>query len=76
MHLPALDFFRARICKTCDLEGFVGDCGCDFQTVNRANQIHFYPTMKKLVRSTFFRYFKVIYSGLAPMSMLVLGPWW
>lgn len=59
MHLPALDFFRARICKTCDLEGFVGDCGCDFQTVNRANQIHFYPTMKKLVRSTFFRYFKV-----------------
>lgn len=58
-HLPALDFFRARVCQTCDLDGLVGDCGCEFDTVNHANQEHFMPLLRELAQRTFFRYFKV-----------------
>lgn len=58
-HLPALDFFRQRVCQTCDLDGLVGDCGCEFDTVNQANQQHFMPLLRELAQRTFFRYFKV-----------------
>ena len=57
--MPALDFFRNKVCQTCDLDGFVGDCGCDFDTVNEATQQHFFPLLTDVVQRTFFRYFKV-----------------
>jgi hypothetical protein len=57
--LPAWSFFRSRICQTCDLDGYVHDCGCDFRTVNLANQHFFYPVLQDLVSRSFFRYFKV-----------------
>lgn len=57
--MPALDFMRSKVCQTCDLDGLVGDCGCEFDTVNQANQEHFQPLLRELVQRTFFRYFKV-----------------
>jgi preprotein translocase subunit SecG len=57
--LHALSFFRSRVCQTCDLVGSVGDCGCDFDTVNQATILHFFPLLTDLAQRTFFRYFKV-----------------
>lgn len=37
----------------------MGDCGCDFDTVNKANHQYFYPLLKNLVKRTFFQFFKV-----------------
>lgn len=37
----------------------MGDCGCDFQTVNQANHQYFYPLLQELIKKTFFQYFKV-----------------
>lgn len=65
-HMPALDFFRAKVCQTCDLDGFVGDCGCEFDTVNDANRQHFFPLLTDLVQRTFFRYFKVNLNKACP----------
>ncbi|KAM3577776.1 hypothetical protein VYU27_000319 [Nannochloropsis oceanica] len=65
-HLPMLDFFRARVCQTCDLDGFVGDCGCEFDTVNKATRQYFFPLLGDLAQRTFFRYFKVNLSKACP----------
>ncbi|KDP38682.1 hypothetical protein JCGZ_04035 [Jatropha curcas] len=39
--------------------GIVDDCCCDYETVNRLNEEILYPSLQDLVKTTFFRYFKV-----------------
>lgn len=45
---------------TCGLRGPIGGpCGCDYASVNRLNRDHVHPIVSSLVRTPFFRYFKV-----------------
>ncbi|XP_038721428.1 endoplasmic reticulum oxidoreductin-1-like isoform X1 [Tripterygium wilfordii] len=39
--------------------GMVEDCCCDYETVNRINEEALHPLLQELVRTPFFRYFKV-----------------
>ncbi|WCJ27436.1 Endoplasmic reticulum oxidoreductin-1 [Euphorbia peplus] len=39
--------------------GMVEDCCCDYETVDRLNQQVLYPSLQDLVKTPFFRYFKV-----------------
>mmetsp|Transcript_54406 Transcript_54406/g.107996 ORF Transcript_54406/g.107996 Transcript_54406/m.107996 type:complete len:604 (+) Transcript_54406:214-2025(+) len=48
------------LCRTARLDGqIVGDCSCDFETVDAATHDYFHPLLEKLQQTTFFRYFKV-----------------
>ncbi|CAD7695908.1 unnamed protein product [Ostreobium quekettii] len=44
---------------SCRLRGTVNDCCCDYETVNRVNQEHLHPVVSELVKTAYFRYFKV-----------------
>ncbi|XAR72493.1 hypothetical protein NMG60_11019149 [Bertholletia excelsa] len=39
--------------------GIVEDCGCDYETVDQINEEIVYPLLQELVKTPFFRYFKV-----------------
>ena len=39
--------------------GMVEDCCCDYETVDRLNEEVLYPSLQELVKTPFFRYFKV-----------------
>ncbi|XP_065878064.1 endoplasmic reticulum oxidoreductin-1-like [Euphorbia lathyris] len=39
--------------------GLVEDCCCDYETVDRLNQEVLHPSLQELVKTSFFRYFKV-----------------
>ncbi|KAJ4754603.1 Endoplasmic reticulum oxidoreductin-1 [Rhynchospora pubera] len=39
--------------------GMVEDYGCDYETVNRLNEEVLHPILQELVKTSFFRYFKV-----------------
>ncbi|XP_057722177.1 endoplasmic reticulum oxidoreductin-2-like [Arachis stenosperma] len=39
--------------------GMVEDCCCDYETVNRLNEGVLHPSLQELVKTPFFRYFKV-----------------
>uniref|UniRef100_A0A2P2IPH7 Endoplasmic reticulum oxidoreductin-1-like isoform X2 n=1 Tax=Rhizophora mucronata TaxID=61149 RepID=A0A2P2IPH7_RHIMU len=39
--------------------GMVEDCCCDYETVNNLNQDVLHPSLQELVKTPFFRYFKV-----------------
>ncbi|OAY25179.1 endoplasmic reticulum oxidoreductin-1 [Manihot esculenta] len=39
--------------------GMVEDCCCDYETVDRLNEELLYPSLQDLVKTPFFRYFKV-----------------
>ncbi|XP_048335600.2 endoplasmic reticulum oxidoreductin-1 isoform X1 [Ziziphus jujuba] len=39
--------------------GVVEDCCCDYETVDRLNEEVLYPSLQELVKTPFFRYFKV-----------------
>eukprot|EP00249_Psilotum_nudum_P018259 c26718_g1_i1 orf=619-1977(+) len=60
--------FRAYVsssktsCQCESLQNFTGvieDCCCDYETVNTLNRDVLYPLLKNLVKTPFFRYFKV-----------------
>lgn len=40
--------------------GIVEDCCCDYETVDSVNEAVLYPLLQDLVRTPFFRYFKVL----------------
>lgn len=47
-------------CESLDnLSGVVEDCCCDYATVNTLNRDVLFPLLQRLVRTPFFRYFKV-----------------
>jgi len=50
---------QCTLCRTATLVGRVGDCACDFETVDAATHSYFHPLLTKLQRTAFFRYFKV-----------------
>ena len=39
--------------------GMVEDCCCDYETVDRLNEAVLHPSLQELVKTPFFRYFKV-----------------
>lgn len=41
--------------------GIVEDCCCDYETVDSLNEGVLHPLLQDLVRTPFFRYFKVSY---------------
>lgn len=43
----------------CQLSGTVQDCCCDYVSVEKANKQHLNPLLTQLVKTPFFRYFKV-----------------
>ncbi|KAL3154147.1 hypothetical protein ABBQ32_013672 [Trebouxia sp. C0010 RCD-2024] len=43
----------------CQLSGTVQDCCCDYASVERANKQQFNPLLSQIVKTPFFRYFKV-----------------
>uniref|UniRef100_A0A2P2J687 Endoplasmic reticulum oxidoreductin-1 n=1 Tax=Rhizophora mucronata TaxID=61149 RepID=A0A2P2J687_RHIMU len=42
--------------------GMVEDCCCDYETVNHLNEEVLHPNLQELVKTPFFRYFKVVYN--------------
>ncbi|XP_012071512.1 endoplasmic reticulum oxidoreductin-1 isoform X2 [Jatropha curcas] len=59
---PKISLFRLTngYCGCCKkYSGIVDDCCCDYETVNRLNEEILYPSLQDLVKTTFFRYFKV-----------------
>ncbi|XP_042946028.1 endoplasmic reticulum oxidoreductin-2-like isoform X2 [Carya illinoinensis] len=42
-----------------DYSGIVEDCCCDYETVDRLNEEVLHPLLQELVKTAFFRYFKV-----------------
>lgn len=54
-------FFRkaATPCQCAKYTGMVEDCCCDYETVDRLNEEVLHPSLQELVKTPFFRYFKV-----------------
>ena len=44
--------------------GLVEDCCCDYKTVDHLNLEVLHPLLRELVKTPFFRYFKVCESAL------------
>eukprot|EP00639_Heterosigma_akashiwo_P035899 CAMPEP_0194725490 /NCGR_PEP_ID=MMETSP0296-20130528/27094_1 /TAXON_ID=39354 /ORGANISM="Heterosigma akashiwo, Strain CCMP2393" /LENGTH=335 /DNA_ID=CAMNT_0039629999 /DNA_START=64 /DNA_END=1068 /DNA_ORIENTATION=- len=58
--LPTLtEFLETNYCQAKKLQGSVGDCYCDYNSVNKATEKFFVPVLEDLVTTPFFRYFKV-----------------
>ncbi|XP_057808303.1 endoplasmic reticulum oxidoreductin-1-like isoform X1 [Salvia miltiorrhiza] len=62
----AITYNHAQIHKSCHCSqdarkytGIVEDCCCDYETVDGVNGAVLYPLLQDLVRTPFFRYFKV-----------------
>jgi hypothetical protein len=53
------------MCKTQRLEGSIDDCMCDVEAVQEINKRHFYPLLSEIVKTNFFKYFKVFKYFLA-----------
>ncbi|KAL0055639.1 hypothetical protein WJX82_002716 [Trebouxia sp. C0006] len=49
----------ASLVGMCQLSGTVQDCCCDYASVEKANKQQLNPLLSQLVRTPFFRYFKV-----------------
>ncbi|KAF3966824.1 hypothetical protein CMV_009117, partial [Castanea mollissima] len=54
-----LSLFRQTPCHCAKYTGIVEDCCCDYETVDRLNKEVLYPSLQELVKTPFFRYFKV-----------------
>ncbi|KAF5472522.1 hypothetical protein F2P56_009236 [Juglans regia] len=46
-------------CQCSKYSGIVEDCCCDYETVDRLNEEVLHPLLQELVKTAFFRYFKV-----------------
>lgn len=44
---------------SCRLRGMVNDCCCEYESVNELNQEHLHPIVSEIVKTAYFRYFKV-----------------
>lgn len=63
--------FLINICRfppllqgTHKYSGMVEDCCCDYESVNHVNVEVLHPSLQELVKTPFFRYFKVCWSSL------------
>ncbi|KAJ4825187.1 Endoplasmic reticulum oxidoreductin-2 [Turnera subulata] len=60
---PSFPLFGRNINKPCTCSqkytGMVEDCCCDYETVNNLNGEVLHPSLQELVKTPFFRYFKV-----------------
>ena len=51
----------------------VEDCCCDYETVDRLNEEVLHPSLQELVKTPFFRYFKVCYLlFVLPRSRMII----
>mmetsp|Transcript_56901 Transcript_56901/g.128941 ORF Transcript_56901/g.128941 Transcript_56901/m.128941 type:complete len:567 (+) Transcript_56901:89-1789(+) len=60
------DALHCKLCRTQRLDGLVGDCSCEFETVDTATYEYFHPILDQLRQTPFFRYFKVHLSDACP----------
>lgn len=56
--LPPQTVSDPTVGGSCQLEGIVPDCCCSYPAVERVNRDSMLPTLKELVTTPFFRYFK------------------
>lgn len=63
---PRISLFGHTNNKPCQCDrdmrkysGMVEDCCCDYETVDRLNEAVLHPSLQELVKTPFFRYFKV-----------------
>ncbi|KAG6642119.1 hypothetical protein I3843_09G116300 [Carya illinoinensis] len=58
---PSLSLFgrTSTPCYCAKYSGIVEDCCCDYETVDGLNEEVLHPSLQELVRTAFFRYFKV-----------------
>lgn len=55
-----VDYLQCKVCSTPELSGSISDDSCcNYETVDKTLEAHFYPILQKLVKVPFFRYFKV-----------------
>lgn len=54
-----VDYLQCQICYTPELSGTVEDSCCQYETVDKAQDMHFHPILQEISRLTFFRYFKI-----------------
>ncbi|XP_063501657.1 ERO1-like protein alpha isoform X3 [Symphalangus syndactylus] len=43
----------------CQVSGYLDDCTCDVETIDRFNNYRLFPRLQKLLESDYFRYYKV-----------------
>nr|XP_010587197.1 ERO1-like protein alpha [Loxodonta africana] len=43
----------------CQVSGYLDDCTCDVETIDRFNNYKLFPRLQKLLESDYFRYYKV-----------------
>ena len=53
-----MDFLQCNLCEVANPEGMVGDCQCNYTTVNDAVKGFYSPLLKNITDSSYFRYFK------------------
>jgi len=53
------EYLENNYCQAKRLDGTIGDCCCDYSSVDKATKVFFLPLFHKLSQSTFFRHFKV-----------------
>ncbi|KZV29728.1 endoplasmic oxidoreductin-1-like [Dorcoceras hygrometricum] len=56
--------------------GVVEDCCCDYETVDNINEAVLHPLLQELVKTPFFRYFKVEYQLSLPVKLWCDCPFW
>ncbi|GFH28584.1 endoplasmic reticulum oxidoreductin 1 family protein [Haematococcus lacustris] len=62
---------------TCHLKGDVDECcNCTYSAVDHINEQVVYPTLRQLVRTPFFRYFKACGAGLVQVNLWCDCPLW
>ena len=60
VHSSLYDYFACYLCEyTPSISGKVGDCSCEFDSVNRAASDFFLPILRNLTETTYFKYFAV-----------------
>ncbi|KAF6129915.1 endoplasmic reticulum oxidoreductase 1 alpha [Phyllostomus discolor] len=43
----------------CQVSGYLDDCTCDVETIDKFNNYRLFPRLQKLLESDYFRYYKV-----------------
>ena len=60
VHSSLYDYLSCYLCEySPSITGKVGDCSCEFDSVNRAASDFFLPILHNLTATTYFKYFAV-----------------
>ena len=60
------EFISNNLCEAKEPNGTIGDCCCEYSTVDSAINSFYVPVLKKITESKYFRYFRVDLEGECP----------